>query len=299
MNADQAQELRDRLQQTKIESSPVFVPPVVTARVITVTSGKGGVGKTNFAVNLAIYLAKQNKRVVIVDADFGLANIEVLFGIIPKYSLADVFLGNRRIEDIITEGPEGIKFISGGSGFKSLANLSEDQMMVVINSFTYLESIADIILIDTGAGISNTVLNFVRASNEIILITTPEPTAITDAYALIKSVKDEKHGMSQIKLIINRVDSNKEGLEIFDKLNKVCEQFLTMSLTFLGSVESDSNLTKAVKKQSPAMICYPNSTFSKNLETIGARILRQSEPEKTKQSGIVSFVKRLVNIFDN
>ena len=208
---DQAEKLRDMVKQKNLSEIPPV--PEMTSRIITVASGKGGVGKSNVTLNLAIAFAKQDKRVVIIDADFGLANIEVLFGIVPKYNLGHVFIGDKTIDEIITEGPLGIKLVSGGSGIRELANFDERRMAMVIEKLAYLDTISDIILIDTGAGISDTVISFIRASMETIIITTPEPTSLTDAYAVVKTVYgDCGFGVTpKFKVLVNRAESAAEA----------------------------------------------------------------------------------------
>lgn len=292
---DQANKLRDLIQAKTEHIAPVHN---LTARVITITSGKGGVGKTNFTVNLAIFLSKMGKRVTILDTDFGLSNIEILLGIIPKYSLADVVMGQRTISEIITSGPLGIQFISGGSGISELANVTNKQMNYIIDRFSYIDDVSDYILIDTGAGISNSVVNFIKASDESIIITTPEPTSITDAYSLIKTVKEESANLPKFKMVINRVDNIKEGDNIFEKLEKVTKRFLGIDIEYLGPIPYDNNLVKAVKRQQPAIISYPNCLFSKHMSEIGDKILDVSTKPNT-ELGIKSFMKRLANIFGN
>lgn len=297
---DQAEKLRD-IVKAKTGRNPILYPddaPKLSSRVITVTSGKGGVGKTNFALNLAIFLAKQNKKVVIIDADFGLANIEVLLGIVPKNHFGDVLLGNKNIDEVLTPGPMGIQFVSGGSGLVELANISDQQMLYLIENFAYLDSISDIILIDTGAGISKSVINFIKSSNETIIVTTPEPTSVTDAYAIIKTVKEEKTYIPQFKIVVNRVEDSKEGVEIFDKLNKVSERFLGINLSHLGTIPYDKQLIKAVKKQEPVFICFPNSDSSRSIEVIGAKLLNLDISRYPAQDGFMSFMKKLTNVFN-
>jgi len=297
---DQANNLRNLMQN----KPPTTVPINLTSRVITVTSGKGGVGKTNFSVNLAINLAKLEKKVVIIDADFGLANIEVLFGIMPKYSLADILKGTKSIQDVLTDGPMGIKFISGGSGLKELSNITERQMAYFINNFSYLDSISDIIIIDTGAGISKSVVNFIKASDETIIITTPEPTSITDAYALIKTIKEESTHISDktipdFKMVVNRVDDEEEGIEIYNKINRASSQFLKVSIENLGCIPYDRYLVKAVKHQKPATILYPECEFSKAIQRISYNIMNIKIETEKSQTGIKGFMKKLINIFNN
>jgi flagellar biosynthesis protein FlhG len=244
------------------------------ARVITVTSGKGGVGKTNFTINLALYLHKQGARVVVVDADLGLANIEILLGVSPKYSLLDMVKGHRNLEEIITRLPSGIGFISGGSGLAALADLSGEMLRNMVDKLSKLDEAADIVLIDTGAGISNVVLQFVMAASEIIVVCAPEPTSITDAYALIKATKERKEDMlPQFRIVINRADSKKEGEVIYNNLQKVADRFLSIKLSHLGTIPYDPNLIKAVKQQSPCVESYPHSVFSREIESMGNQIL--------------------------
>jgi len=287
---DQANKLRDMF-QTHIEKPRLGRQ--LSARVITVTSGKGGVGKTNCAVNLAIHMQNQGQRVVIIDADFGLANIEILLGIVPRHSLADVLNGEKAVTDVLTSGPNGVQFISGGSGLRELANLSDRQMAYLLESFTVLDNLADIIIIDTGAGISKSVINFVRASNEAIIVTTPEPTAVTDAYALVKMIKFENSDLPSVKVIVNRTDEANEGHEVFEKLNKVSTRFLSMPLEFLGSIPFDRNLVRAVKRQQPAAISYPTSSFTMAIGQVGDQLL-DLPPKQAKSGGLLSFMKRLV-----
>jgi len=237
---DQAYRLRD-IVKNKNSQDLEAASKKINTRVITITSGKGGVGKTNFAINLAIQMSRYNKRVLIIDADFGLANIEVLLGKTPTYTFADMLQGKKEIQEIITDGPMGIKFISGGSGLVEMANLSERQIVSIIDNFQYIDQIADIILLDTGAGISRTVINFIRAANEAIIITTPEPTAVTDAYALLKAANENQQEGTDFGVVVNRVDDIREGAEIYERLSKVSEKFLNKQLSCLGYIPNDIN----------------------------------------------------------
>ncbi len=291
---DQANNLRNLINRNSNQNNIEL-----SSRVITVTSGKGGVGKTNFSLNLAIQLSKFNKRVVIIDADFGLANIEVLFGILPQYNLADVLKGNKDIEEVLTDGPMGIKFISGGSGLKELSNITERQMNYFINNFSYLDAISDIIIIDTGAGISKSVINFIKASDETIIVTTPEPTSVTDAYALIKTIKEENGKTPDFKVVVNRVDDDEEGDEIYNKISRASSKFLGISLVNLGYIPYDRFLVKAVKHQQPASICFPNCDFTKSIEQISRKLMKVPLEKSSGEVGIRGFMKRLANIFGN
>ena len=235
---DQAEKLRKLVQQSSAQTSR----PV--ARVITVTSGKGGVGKSSLAVNLAIDFARLGKKVIIFDADFGLANIEIMLGIRPPYNLADLMFRGKNLEDIIVEGPEGIGFISGGSGIQELTMLSRDQIIYLTQKLFQLDKLADIIIIDTGAGIADSVIEFVAASSEVLLVVTPEPTSITDAYALLKTLNRKTEFSiknSRIRVVANRISQPNEGPELFEKLSIVSEKFLDIPLEYLGSIPQDPN----------------------------------------------------------
>ena len=204
---DQAQNLRNVIKASNIRT-------VEKTKVITITSGKGGVGKSNMAVNLAVWFTRLDKKVIILDGDFGLANVEVMFGTIPKHNLSDFVFGDLDLKDLITEGPEGIGFISGGSGILKLNNLNNEQLNAVIYELSELNQYADILLIDTGAGVSDTVLDFVLASPEVLLVTTPEPSSITDAYSLIKAVYKsgkQPNELPNIRLIANKIVADDEG----------------------------------------------------------------------------------------
>jgi len=267
----------------------------VNARVVTVTSGKGGVGKTNITLNLAILLRKLDKRVVLIDADLGLSNIEVLSGVIPKFNFGDVVNSKIGLEAALTDGPLGIRFLSGGAGLTTLTNLTEKQISVVVNNFDALDEISDIILIDTGAGISRNVISFIKASNETILIVTPEPTSIADAYAIIKSLKRGDSITPVLRIVVNMVNSYGEGLDIFEKLNKVSEQFLGTKLEILGIIPFDYSVPRAVKRQEPLVLCFPHSESAKSIENISLKLLNMESKYRPNSNGIASFMGRLVN----
>lgn len=294
---DQAENLRKIINHNNQLTQEA--PKIRSARVITITSGKGGVGKSNVAVNLAVQLRKIGKRVVIIDADFGLANIEVILGIVPKYTFSDVMNGDKIITDIMTEGPMNIKFISGGSGVQDLIRLNESQLSYFIKNLYLLDKMADIILIDTGAGLTDAVLCFSRAADEIILVTTPEPTSITDAYALVKTLSAQnKESIPNIKLIVNRVDDEEEGKEIYFKLKQVSKRFLDVDIEELGYIPYDRALVKSVKLQEPVSLSFPKSEVSRAFESISNKIANIDNANK-EGLGFTSFVKRLMNFFNS
>lgn len=297
---DQAEKLREII--NSIKKDPEFMSlggkgDRNTSRVITVTSGKGGVGKTNITVNLGICFAQMGYRVVIIDADLGLANVDVVMGKMSKYNLSDVINSNRGIIEILEEGPAGVKFVSGGSGVSQLLKLSSSQMVDLMMKLGALDDEADIILIDTGAGLSDTVLSFVHAAKEVILVTTPEPTSITDAYALIKTITSRDKN-KVIKVIVNRADTPAEAFNILDKLNIVCDKFLGIKLQKLGFLLTDTAVVKAVKSQSPFVLSYGKSEVTKNLTEIAETLIRNSEASENSVSGIRMFFNKLTNIFN-
>lgn len=264
---DQAEQLRNAMNKSKNRNN---------ARVITVTSGKGGVGKSNVAVNLAVQLSKKGKRVIIFDADFGLANVEVMFGAIPQYNLSDLIYNNKSITDIITAGPLDIGFISGGSGIIGLNNLSKEQISYTIKSMDILNEIADFVIVDTGAGISNQVLEFVLASPEVILVTTPEPSSLIDSYSLLKALYKSPEFVASnttINVIANKVNSYDDARMVFDKLNSVVSQFLQGRLEYLGIIPDDSAIERAVRAQKTVSLAEPNSKSAKAFESITACLL--------------------------
>ena len=289
---DQAEGLRNIIKKQELESGRK------TARVITVTSGKGGVGKTSLSVNLAIQLRRLGKRVVVLDADFGLANIEIMLGIRPQYNLADLMFRGKNMSDIITYGPEGIGFISGGSGINEMANLTRDQVFRLIQKMAELDQQTDVIIVDTGAGIGDSVLEFVAASAEVLLVATPEPTSITDAYALLKSLNRSssyKPGKTVVKMIANQVRGNKDADELFDKLGIVVNKFLNIDIEYLGSVPYDANMQKAVMRQEPLSMAAPNALAALSVERI-ARVLANKEEERARTFGIMQLFSSVIRM---
>lgn len=260
-----------------------------STKVITVTSGKGGVGKTSITVNMAVTLSELGYKVVIIDADFGLANIDVLFGIVPRYTLVDLINNNKTILEILCDGPNNIKFISGGAGVEELAKLDNMKLQKFIENIALIDSIADVIIIDTGAGISDNVISMVMAADEIVLVTTPEPTAVTDAYAMIKMISN-RDKTKEIKVIINKAESYDEAQKITTNLTEACKRFLTVKLTSLGYILNDSLVTRAIKTQQPFSIKYPKSVPTKFIKQITQNIMKQEETKKkTFGSGIKGF----------
>lgn len=289
---DQADKLREKVEMLKNQAP--------AARVIAVTSGKGGVGKTSISVNLALQFQQQGKRVVVLDADFGLANVEIMLGIRPQYNLADLVFHNMAIEDIITEGPNGIGFISGGSGVQDLVNLDKEKIKKLIAKLVKLDSMYDVVIIDTGAGIADSVIEFVLSSPEVLLVVTPEPTSITDAYSLLKAVnrkKDFNRENKSIKVISNRVSNPDEGKEIFDKISIVVSKFLNIQMEYLGYIPHDKRISNAVMEQTPISISAPSSEPAQRLQGMCQRLLDiDVEEEKNGIAKVLlSFIKSKKN----
>ncbi len=283
---DQAEQLRNIIKKQNRREH--------LARVITVTSGKGGVGKSNVSVNLAIQLSRLNKRVVILDADFGLANVEVMLGIRPKYNLADMMFRGKDLREVICPGPENIGFISGGSGIRELTNLDKDQIQTLVRLLYELDHIADVVIIDTGAGISDSVIDLVLSSSEVLLVATPEPTSITDAYALLKTLcrhEEFYQSNARIRMIANRAHSYNEGKELYEKLDAVVEKFLNMSMEYLGHIPYDDKLPRAVMKQQPVTLAYPNAASSRAILELAMML------ENTENSGEVRNSRGLSGLF--
>jgi len=310
---DQAEKLRDIVNKLKskqdVISSQNVDHPFTTekikinrrAKVIAVTSGKGGVGKTSVTVNLAIALSQKGFRVVIIDADLGLSNIDVVFGIVPKYTLLDSVNSEKSILDILCDGPSNIKFISGGSGVQKLINLDKNSLNAFIGNMSLLDHIADYILIDTGAGLSETVMNFVLSAEEVLLVITPEPTSITDAYALVKNVSRIRKDCL-INVLINRADNENEAKSVYNNFAMVADRFLNMKLDTLGYLPYDQSFTKSVKMQRPYLLSYPKNFTSKLFYDI-ADLLTKKDLDQNQnnviQPGIKGFINRFVGLFTN
>ena len=291
---DQANKLRQMNEMVGNARSPILKPIPTQARVITVTSGKGGVGKTNFTVALAIAFARHGKKVLVIDADLGLSNVDVILGSSPPGNLLQVMQGGYSLNDVVADGPLGIKFISGGSGIYDLSNLSDVQLQFFLNQVGQFDSWADVILIDTGAGLNRMVLNFVMAADEVIVITTPEPTAVADAYAVIKTYASHG-GTSPVRLVVNRVREVTEGNGVVNKLSKVTQRFLGLTLSHLGFVFEDRLVQKAVTSQVPLMIAYPDSVFARCIDKI-AHTLTFGEEIMPSPRGIRGLFQRLLAI---
>ncbi len=293
---DQANGLRELVQNSKIEYSNLKL--FKNARVIAVTSGKGGVGKSNFVANLAINIQKKNHKVLVIDADVGLANIELLYDIMPAKTFKNL-LNGEDVNSVLQEGPFGIKLLSGGSGIVELANISGREQDMLIQAFSYLEEEFDYILIDTGAGISDLVLRFLSLADETIVVTLPEPTAITDAYALLKVAHNGTIGsINNFSIVVNRVSNAEEGEFVVRKLSLVAKKFLDLDVTGLGALSEDPVLIKSVKRQDIMEMYKQNSKYVQDVEFIANKILNVSQEfEPVSYTQRSSFMTKFKNMF--
>lgn len=287
---DQAQRLRTMVAQANLNSSGR------DTRVITISSGKGGVGKSNFTLNYALALADQGKKVVILDADVGFANIDVLMGVKPKLTLAELIRKQATVWDILETGPMGIKFIAGGSGFQDLLDLQPEQFDYLIEQLGLLQGYADFLLIDTGAGLNAQSLRLILAADDIFVVLTPEPTSITDAYALIKMVINREPN-ARMKLLVNRAQTSGEGREAADKIRLVAERFLNLQIPMLGILPDDPNVLKSVKQQVPFYIAHPDTVASRSLKQLIQAQLHGESAQDAPPKGMKQFLHRMARLF--
>ncbi|MCS6775723.1 MAG: MinD/ParA family protein [Chloroherpetonaceae bacterium] len=269
--------------------------PAPRARVIAVTSGKGGVGKTNFTSNLSLVMAGSGQRVIAVDADLGLANLHVVLGVTPRYHLEHVLHGERTLRETLHQAPCGLQIIAGGSGITELANLDEQRRDAFIASLSELDTLADVILLDTGAGLSRNVLAFLCAVDEIIVVTTPEPTAITDAYATIKVVTHE-NPTARLMLVVNMAQSEAEAEAVASRLVRIASQFLGIQVEFLGHIPYDPVVGRAVRKQQPFALNQPDSAASRGIIRIALQ-LGYRPRNAVPPGGIRGFLTRMQRFF--
>ncbi|MDR0382900.1 MAG: MinD/ParA family protein [Spirochaetaceae bacterium] len=291
---DQAEQLRELVKANEAaEDISRQISKPGKARILTVASGKGGVGKTNLSVNMALAYARIGKRVIVLDADLGLANVNVMLKMIPRWNLYHVIRKQKTMREIIIETEYGIGIVAGASGFSKIANLTEDERINFIKELNTLTS-ADIIIIDTSAGVSSNVMDFIAAADEAVIITTPEPTAITDAYGIIKIIATEIENLEiGLKLVVNRVHNAAEATRVADRMIAITSQFLNVKLEYLGFVYDDSTVSQAVLRQRPFMVESPRSRAAQCVQHIVGRI------EKTDSVGNGGFGNLVKRFFGN
>jgi flagellar biosynthesis protein FlhG len=281
---DQAEQLREIMRSKNGAGNQ-------KTRIIAVASGKGGVGKTNLSINIALAYARLGKKVIVMDADLGLANVNVVLGIIPKYNLYHLIRKQKNLQEILLDTSYGIQIIAGASGFSKIANLSDEEREHFIEELSGLSE-ADVIVIDTSAGVSHNVLDFIAAADEALIVTTPEPTAITDAYGIIKIIATEIDNMNLgLKLIVNRVKSVTEGKKVSERVISIAGQFLNLKVDYLGYVYDDPVVSSSVLKQKPFMVVDPNSKAAICVKHIVGRL---EKVEYREGSGIGNFIRKLL-----
>jgi flagellar biosynthesis protein FlhG len=263
-------------------------------KVIAVTGGKGGVGKTNICANLAVALSMLGRRVMLLDGDLGLANVDVLFGLQPQYTMADVVRGTCTLAEVILPGPAGLMVVPGASGNTEMANLSSAQNAGIVNAFSELTCDLDMLLVDTAAGISDPVLRFAEAAHEVLVVVCDEPTSITDAYAVIKVLSRER-GVSRFRVVTNMTREGGHGRLLFEKLLRVTDRFLQVSLDHAGSVPFDDRVWRAVQLQTPFVTAFPTSLASAALKQLAHRADKWDAP-RTARGNIEFFVERLLRL---
>ncbi|MDG1938964.1 MAG: MinD/ParA family protein [Pseudomonadales bacterium] len=275
--------------QTKVAGAPSEKHFV---RVVAVTGGKGGVGKTNVSINLSIALSQREQRVLLLDADLGLANIDVLLGLKPERNLEDVYAGECELSDVIIDGPQGIRIIPASSGTQSMVQLGHQQHAGLIHAFSEMSDDIDVLVVDTAAGISDSVINFIRAAQEVLVVVCDEPSSITDAYALMKLLNRD-YGVDAFRIVANQTRSEKEGRALYQRLLSTTDRFLDVMLRYEGEVPYDDSVRKAVRKQRAVMDAYPKSDASKAFNRLADQLLKW--PVTSAPSGHLEFfVEQLV-----
>ncbi|WP_392486364.1 MinD/ParA family protein [Haloimpatiens sp. FM7315] len=291
---DQAQKLRQlALKKNICNSSKTYEESSDKARIITVTSGKGGVGKSNIVVNLSIELQRMGYKVLLFDADIGMGNDDILMGFLPRHTVFDIISNNMSVEDILIEGEYGLKLLPGGTGMSRVDDLTSKEREEFLNKISNLNGF-DYIIMDTGAGINKNVLGFVAASEELIIITTPEPTSLTDAYSLIKAI-DKFKLKKKANIIINRAITIKEAEVTYGKFKNAVNKFLNMEVNYLGKIAEDKFITQAVREQRPFILSHPNSEVSIDVKDIALKLSGLKSNEKP--TGIQGLFRKLFKIF--
>jgi len=293
---DQAITLREKVANVYKGAQPAKVENNHPVHVVAVTSGKGGVGKTNIVINTGIALAKMDYKVMIFDADLGLANVDVLLGLTPRYNMRHVLAGQRSLEEIIIDGPMGVKILPAASGFDEITSLGEDQRLALLSHFENYQEDIDILLIDTGAGIGQNVMYFSSVARQIMVVATSEPTSITDAYAVMK-VLATRYGEKQFTLLVNNVGNENTAKGVYQNLADVAERFLNISIDYAGFIPNDPNFRKAVSRQKPLLELFPEATSARAFSALAKNIMKHQDEQSMKSS--LQFCWRRLLIKDN
>ncbi|NLJ72465.1 MAG: MinD/ParA family protein [Syntrophomonadaceae bacterium] len=295
---DQADRLRQIALNARVKIEQEILTSQSQTKVIVISSGKGGTGKSTIALNLSVELCQRGKKVILFDADLGLANIDIMLGIVPKYNLYHVVNDKKSIQDIIIHTEEGLDIIPGGSGVYELANLSNEKLKSIITQLGRLDNVYDYMIIDTGAGLSENVLTFLLAADDVIIVTTPEPTSITDAYGIMKSLSNRKFP-GAVYLIVNRVFDSNEGLMVAEKFKLVSQKFLNIDITPLGYVINEPLVSEGIRRQKSFIKLFPRSIAAKNINNIADNLLSKGEvviTETPQRSGIRNFFRKITGI---
>ncbi|HMR65196.1 MAG TPA: MinD/ParA family protein [Anaerolineae bacterium] len=281
---------------TSLTSTPNYVvtSPTFQSRVIAVASGKGGVGKTNVAVNLGLALARRGLRVALLDADLGTANVDVILGLQPRYHLQHMVTGQKSLSEIVIDGPFGLQVIPGASGLPDLANLPQARREALFQALLTLDGTIDLLVIDTGAGVGEAVVQFVLAAGELLIVTNPEPTALTDAYALMKVVAGYQLPVA-FKLVINSVKRHGEGEATGRRLIEVASRFLGQHVELLGCIPFDPSVSEAVREQFPLLQSRPYSPAAKSINRLAEQLWTGSSPSPTT-TGVRGFLSKILSL---
>ncbi len=298
--SDQAEKLRKMAssirQQIEVE---MINKPSRQTRVIVISSGKGGVGKSTLALNMSLVLGAYKQKVILMDADMGLANIDIMLGIVPEYTIQHVLQGRKRLKDIIIDGPSGVKIIPGGSGINELANLNDNELSRLIQELGKVDGEYDYMIIDTGAGISRNVVSFLLAADDVIIVTTAEPTSLTDAYGLVKTIIRQSFD-GKIYLIVNKVTNSSEGIMVAEKFRIACNRFLETDLIPIGNVVDEPAVREGIMRQEAFTQMFPQSTATKNIVSIIDRLMTgydQQNSNPGRPGGVKNFFRKLSSIF--
>ncbi len=296
---DQADRLREMALNIKQQIENEIVSELKLTRVIVISSGKGGVGKSTLALNISLSLCNYGKRVILMDADLGMANIDIMLGLTPKYNINHMLQGQKSLKDIIITGPQGMAVIPGGSGMAELANLTTSELKKIMIELGKLDGEYDYMVIDTGAGISRNVVSFLLAADDVVIVTTPEPTALTDAYGVVKAIA-RKTDSKSIYLVVNRVTGNAEGIMVAEKFKLVCSKFLNLDIKVLGHVVNEPMVGAGIRSQQAFIQMFPGNIAAKNINDIANNIIDSNYKSGVSVSkgngGIRKFFHRIVGL---